>query len=148
MGILAIVFFLISIGLYMISVVAKKSEDKDFQQYAGTIRNIGLACLVAAVLSFTIASVCIVDGGFRGVVKNGGAIQPVPLNEGINFVMPIYQQVIQMDVRQQKHVTQSVAATMDMQNLTTSLTLNYHPIPSEVAWIYKEVGIDYEDKII
>ena len=35
-----------------------------------------------------------------------------------------------------------------MQTVSTEITVNYHPEPTRVNYLYKEVGLDYENRII
>ena len=49
-----------------------------------------------------IESVVIVEAGHRGVVLYLGAVENRVLGEGLHFIVPFAEQVIQMEVRTQK----------------------------------------------
>ena len=54
-------------------------------------------------------SIKIVDAGYRGVLLTFGAVDTTrSLNEGIHFVVPVRDNVVQMEVRTQR-ITEDVA---------------------------------------
>jgi prohibitin 2 len=89
-----------------------------------------------------------IDAGERGVVLNFGAVQPLVLDEGLHFRIPIMQQVIEMDVKIQKSQTDSAASTKDLQDTQFSIVLNHHIVPDKANWIYQNIGIYYKPRII
>ena len=66
------------------------------------------AKIAAVVITFIviiivmIESVVIVEAGHRGVVLYLGAVENRVLPEGIHFIIPFAEQVVQMEVRTQK----------------------------------------------
>lgn len=108
---------------------------------------IGIAFVLFLVLLYI--NPCIqVEAGHKGVVLNMGAVSGKVMEEGINFRMPVVQSVIIVDVRVLKKETKAAAASKDLQNISTLIALNYHLDPAKVNELYREVGLDYEDKII
>ncbi len=96
------------------------------------------------------ASVQIVDAGHRGVLLHFNAVdltQP-PLSEGLHFVTPFADSVVQMEIRTLKFVKATSAASKDLQTVSTEITVNYHPAPNSVHTLYQTVGLDYENRII
>ena len=55
--------------------------------------------------------------GERGIVLNFGAVQPLVLNEGIHFRIPLMQQIIIMDVKIQKAETDAASASRDRKSV-------------------------------
>ncbi len=53
-----------------------------------------------------------------------------------------------MEVRTLKFVKSSSSASKDLQTVSTEITVNYHPSPTSVNVLFKEVGLDYENRII
>ncbi len=96
------------------------------------------------------ASVSIVDAGFRGVLLKWNAVDLTspPLEEGLHFVTPFQDSVVQMEVRTLKFVKSTSSASQDLQTVSTEITVNYQPNPNSVNTLYKEVGLDYENRII
>ena len=110
-----------------------------------------IPAIIAVIIIFVIlsSSVKIVDGGFRGVLLKFGAIDTsVSLSEGIHFVLPFRDSIVQFEIRTQKLVENTNAASQDLQNVATEVALNYHVDPNEVPNLYKQVGFDYSNRII
>ena len=89
-----------------------------------------------------------VGAGERGVVLNFGAVQGNVLGEGLHFRMPIRQQVAIMDVKVQKAVTDATSASADLQDVTSSIVLNYHVIPDKANVVYQTIGVQFKERII
>jgi len=96
------------------------------------------------------ASVQIVDAGHRGVLLHWNAVDITvpPLDEGLHFVTPFADSVVNMEVRTLKFVKSTTAASKDLQTVSTEITVNYHPDPNAVNFLYKEVGLNYENRVI
>jgi prohibitin 2 len=89
-----------------------------------------------------------VGAGERGVVLNFGAVQDTVLNEGLHFRMPIRQKVAIMDVKVQKAVTDATSASADLQDVTSSVALNYHVVPDKANVVYQTIGVEFKERII
>jgi len=110
---------------------------------------IGIIALVVVGV-IVAASVQIVDAGHRGVLLHFNAVditQP-PLSEGLHFVTPFADSVVNMEVRTLKFVKSTSSASKDLQTVSTEITVNYHPAANSVNTLYQEVGLDYENRII
>jgi prohibitin 2 len=110
--------------------------------------------IVAGVITFLVIivvmfeSVVVIEAGHRGVVLYVGAVENRVLGEGLHFIIPFAEQVVPMSVRTEKFVANSTAASNDLQEVQTTIALNYHISPSQVNILYQQLGIDYADKII
>ena len=89
-----------------------------------------------------------VGAGERGVVLNFGAVQDTVLDEGLHFRMPIMQKIAIMDVKVQKAVTDAASASSDLQDVTSSVALNYHVVPDKANIVYQNLGVEFKDRII
>ncbi len=89
-----------------------------------------------------------VGAGERGVVLNFGAVQENVLGEGLHFRIPIMQEVVPMDVKVQKAVTDAASASSDLQDVTSSVALNYHIVPDKANVVYQTLGVDFKNRII
>ena len=107
-----------------------------------------VALIIAGVSVY--ASVQIVEAGHRGVLLHWSAVDTSvpPLSEGLHFVVPFADSVVQIEVRTLKYVKTTTAASKDLQTVTTAITVNYHPSPDSVHNLYQEVGLFYEDRVI
>ena len=116
----------------------------------------GAKILISAVIILIIiavvasASVKIVDAGNRGVLTQWNAvdIKNAPLDEGIHFLVPFQDDVVQIEVRTQKYDAQTRSASKDLQTVQTTVTVNYHADQERVHILYKEIGLDYENRVI
>ena len=104
---------------------------------------------VVVVLVFLFAKPWVEVGpGQRGVVLNFGAVQDNVLGEGLHFRIPVVQEVVLLDVKVQKVVTDTVAASADLQDVTSSIALNYHLVPDKANIVYQTIGASYKERII
>ncbi len=96
------------------------------------------------------ASVKIVDAGHRGILTHWSAVDlsAPPLDEGIHFVVPFQDDVIQMEVRTLKFDKETRSASKDLQTVETTVTVNYHPDKERIHILFKEIGLDYENRVI
>jgi prohibitin 2 len=102
--------------------------------------------LLVVVLS---ASVKIVEAGHRGVLLNFGAVDTsASLSEGIHFVVPFRDNIVQMEVRTQKIVEDAASASRDLQDVSTQVALNYHITPDSAQVLYQQLGFDYASRVI
>ncbi len=110
---------------------------------------IGIIALIV-IGAIAAASVQIVDAGHRGVLLHWNAVDTSipPLDEGLHFVVPFQDQVVNMEVRTLKFVKATSSASKDLQTVSTEVTVNYHPSPESIHILYKQVGLDYENRII
>src|SRR2546427_10263944 len=110
--------------------------------------------IVAGIITFIVIivvmfeSVVVVEAGHRGVVLYVGAVENRVLGEGIHFIIPFAEQVIQLEVRTLKFEANATAASNDLQEVQTTIALNYHISPSQANIIYQQLGADYADRII
>jgi prohibitin 2 len=110
--------------------------------------------ILAAIVTFIIIivvmseSVVIVQAGHRGVVLYVGAVENKVLGEGLHFIVPFAEQVIQLEVRTLKFQADASAASNDLQEVATTIALNYHIDPNDANIIYQQLGADYADRII
>ena len=103
--------------------------------------------LVGVVIS---ASVKIVDAGHRGVLLHWNAVDLTnpPLDEGLHFVVPFQDEVVDVEVRTLKYSNDARSASKDLQTVETTVTVNYHPDKEAVHRLYKNLGLDYENRVI
>jgi len=117
----------------------------------GAAKGVLMGIVVLIIIGVVAASaVQIVDAGHRGVLLHWNAVDTnvLPLEEGLHFVTPFADSVVQMEVRTLKYVKSTSSASKDLQTVSTAVTVNYHPSPNAVHTLFKEVGMDYENRII
>jgi regulator of protease activity HflC (stomatin/prohibitin superfamily) len=116
-----------------------------------SINKAGIAVVLVifvVILVLSIKSVATIQAGYRGIVLHLGAVENRVLGEGLHFVTPFAEQVVQMEVRTQKFQADSSAASKDLQEVRTTIALNYRIDPQQANKIYQLLGINYQDRII
>ena len=117
----------------------------------GKAKGIAFAIIALIVIGVVAAaSVQIVDAGYRGVLLHWSAVDTSipPLEEGLHFVVPFQDTVVNTEVRTLKIIKSTSSASKDLQTVSTEVTVNYRPSPNLVNVLYKEVGPDYENRVI
>jgi prohibitin 2 len=110
--------------------------------------------IIAGIVTFIVIilimseSAVVVQAGHRGVVLYVGAVENRVLGEGLHFIIPFAEQVIQLEVRTLKFQADASAASNDLQEVATVIALNYHVDPSKANIIYQQLGEDYSNRII
>jgi prohibitin 2 len=106
-----------------------------------------IGIIIVSVIA--ISSVRIVEAGNRGVLVQFGNVDTSnSLDEGIHFVVPFRDNVIQMEVRTQKIVEDTTSASKDLQDVSTQVALNYHSNPDRAQVVYQQLGFDYANRVI
>ncbi len=113
----------------------------------GVVLGIIILIIIGIVAS---ASVKIVEAGHRGVLLHWNAVElnDPPLDEGLHFVVPFQDDVVQIEVRTLKYEKETRSASRDLQTVETTVTVNYHPDKEAVHRLYKNLGLDYENRVI
>ena len=95
-------------------------------QYSGSSNKL---LIVAGVITFVgiivvmFESVVVVEAGHRGVVLYVGAVENRVLGEGIHFIIPFAEQVVPLEVRTLKYVANAAAASNDLQEVQTTISI-------------------------
>ena len=104
--------------------------------------------IFAVIVIVMFESVVVVQAGHRGIVLYVGAVENRVLGEGIHFIIPFAEQVVQLEVRTLKFQADATAASNDLQEVQTTIALNYHISPSQANIIYQQLGAAYADRLI
>ncbi|HPD56780.1 MAG TPA: prohibitin family protein [Smithellaceae bacterium] len=126
-------------------------DERTMRNMKDNVKKIPTPILIAAIVFLFVLFAkpwVQVGPGQRGVVLNFGAVQEKVLGEGLHFRMPIVQEIVIMDVKVQKVVTDTVAASADLQDVTSSIALNYHLVPDKANIVYQTIGALYKERII
>lgn len=111
--------------------------------FAGLVAGLAVFLLTIVVGSFTIIS-----AGHTGVQVTFGEVNMTPLSEGVHFVNPL-SSIKDVDVRLQKAELKGASAgTKDLQQVHTDIVVQYRLNASKVPHIYKEFGLNVDDKVL
>ncbi len=131
--------------------VLSKYQSPKVNVNMGPMKIILVAILLLIIIGVVAsASVKIVDAGNRGVLLHWNAVDlsNPPLDEGIHFLVPFQDDIVQMEVRTLKYDKDTRSASKDLQSVETTVTVNYHADPERVHILFKEIGLDYENRVI
>lgn len=119
-------------------------ESGDFRwgKFIGWMVGIGVLVLL---LSETFV---VIGSGERGVLTRMGKVTDRTYNEGLHAKVPFIEGVWKVSVRIQKEQVDASAASKDLQEVSSTIALNYHLQPDKVNWIFQNLGPEFKDRII
>jgi regulator of protease activity HflC (stomatin/prohibitin superfamily) len=104
--------------------------------------------VVVVISLVAVVSAQTIPAGYRGILLTWGKAEDIVLSEGLSFIIPFAQRVELMDVRINKYTITASAATSELLDTSTEVTVNYHLDPSQARDLYVNIGKEYEDRII
>ncbi|MCL4503107.1 MAG: prohibitin family protein [Deltaproteobacteria bacterium] len=112
-------------------------------------RNVGIIIVLVIILIIGWSTFVIVPAGHRGVVLWWGSVEKRIMGEGLNFMVPVAERVIKVDVKVQPHPFRQIdASSKEYQNVKMTGMMNFHIDPAYVNDLYQKVGLDFADKVI
>ncbi len=112
-------------------------------------RNIALIVLLIVILIVAWSTFVIIPAGHRGVVLWWGSVERRIMGEGLNFIVPLAETVVKVDVKVQPHPFREIdASSREYQNVKMTGMMNFHIDPAYVNDLYQRVGLDFADKVI
>jgi len=103
--------------------------------------------VVVIVASLIFGSFTTIPAGHRGVVIRFSAVTGTILNEGLQMKLPFIDSVVKMSVQTEKYETAAASASRDLQDVNTTIALNWRLDPSMAAEIYRTLGLQYINRI-
>lgn len=147
--IIGIVVLIIAIIFMALTAIRWGRNDKDQLDVQGVRPLPILLGIGIAIAGFVgCSSVVQVGAGERGVVLEFGATTERTLDEGIAFVLPVRDSVQILPVQTLAFTANATAASSDLQDVATTVTLNYSLNPGSVNSIYQTLRRDWEPRII
>jgi regulator of protease activity HflC (stomatin/prohibitin superfamily) len=147
---------ILGIILFLIGNAAQRNENR-FTPFLKHFRTIGMAVIGIGLLTSSIRQV---DAGFVGVKSLFGKVQNETLSSGLNMVNPLMD-VTSIDIKTQNYTMSGVhdegsksgddaikVLTADGLEVTIDLSVLYRVNPAETPKLIKEIGINFEDKIV
>lgn len=91
-----------------------------------------------------------VPAGHRGVILEFGGKPIGTADEGLYVYFPYWrQEVVDVTVQSMKYETSDIlAASADLQVVTTNIAVNYHLDASQVLRIYQTLNLAWEDRVM
>ncbi len=119
---------------------------KNVRRLTGTL--IVLLIIAIAALAIVTTATVRVPSGYRGVLLTWGKVEDTVFTEGLNFKVPFSQSVVFMNVQIQKAESIEATATKDLQEVSTTVAVNYKLDPIYVNEVYRDLRQDYVDRVI
>ena len=135
--------FTIILGLFLGLIIAGGFVVLFDKLFAGVIAGVAFFLSTIVFSSFTVIS-----AGHTGVQVTFGEVNMNPLSEGVHFVNPL-SSIKDVDVRLQKAKLDGASAgTKDLQQVHTDIVVQYRLSAAKVPHIYKEFGLNVDDKVL
>lgn len=149
MLILKVLFLIVSFACAaLVGALSLRRKSRESDEILINWPGIALALLVAAGSIALVNAFGQVPAGMRGVVTSFGAPTGEVKGEGLYAVVPLAQGVELMDVQTHAHKAPARAASRDLQEVSTEITLNFSLDPMRVVQVYRTLRRDYEQRII
>lgn len=114
--------------------------------FGAALAGVGFIVLLFVGVVLLLMSVTQIGATQRGVVTLFGKVQGT-VDPGLHFLNP-FADVHKFDVQTQKESTDATAASKDLQDVSTSVALNYNVNPNGVVGLYLAVGDEVVTRII
>jgi regulator of protease activity HflC (stomatin/prohibitin superfamily) len=150
------VLLILGVIVFFIGSSLLKAEAR-FAKVGNPIRITGIVLILVGAIS---SSVRQVDAGFVGVKALFGKVQNETLSSGLNMINPLMS-VTDIDIRTQNYTMSGVhdegmksgddaikVLTADGLEVTIDLSVLYRVNPAEAPKMLREIGINFEDKIV
>jgi len=114
-----------------------------------TPRNVAIIVVLVIIFIIGWGTFVIVPAGHRGVALWWGSVEKRIMGEGLNFMVPVAESVIKVDVKVRPHPFKEIdASSKEYQNVKMTGMMNFHIDPAYVNDLYQKVGLDFADKVI
>ena len=147
---------IIGIILFFIGNAAQRNENR-FTPFLKHLRTLGMVVIGIGLLTSSIRQV---DAGYVGVKSLFGKVQNETLSSGLNMVNPLID-VTPIDIKTQNYTMSGVhdegnktgddaikVLTADGLEVTIDPSVLYRVNPAETPKMLREIGINFEDKIV
>jgi len=152
-----ILLIIIGVILLVASFAVKSNASSPFFKFSSTLRAIGFIVIALGVFSSMFKQI---DAGKVGVKSLYGSVQPDILESGLHLINPLLD-VTDFDIQTQNYTMSAVhnegaqegddairVLSNDGLEVVIDLTVLYRIIPADAPKIFKQIGVNYNDKIV
>eukprot|EP00124_Ichthyophonus_hoferi_P004915 Ihof_evm2s610 gene=Ihof_evmTU2s610 len=108
---------------------------------------VGVAVTVGGVLANS--ALYTVEPGRRAVIYDRfKGVKNIVVGEGTHFIIPWVQRPVFFDCRTKPRSINTFTGTKDLQNVNITLRILYRPRDTALPRIYKEIGQDYDERVL
>jgi len=134
----------IIIGIFMV-LTNKKITSDPRNRFVGRI--VSIAGVLLIIASLILGSLATIPAGHRGVVTRFGAVTGTILGEGLRTKLPFIDSVVKMSVQTQKYEADAVSASKDLQDVNTTIALNWHLDPGMADEVFRSLGLEFIERL-
>lgn len=107
---------------------------------------IGVILVLGIILMF--GSIRTIKSGQVGIRVRFGKVVNTEMNEGVNFKLPLVEKIVKINIQVQKVELQTGGASKDLQDVNTTIAVNYRVDGEKATALYKNVGKKYEEIVL
>lgn len=151
-----ILFIILGIILLIVSFTLK-SNVNPFSKFANVLKFFGILLIVLGIFSSMFKQI---DAGKVGVKSLYGSVQPDILDSGLHLINPLLD-VTEFDIQTQNYTMSAVhgegaqegddairVLSNDGLEVVIDLTVLFRVSPEAAPKIFKQIGVNYSDKIV
>lgn len=151
-----ILFIILGIILLILGFTLSRNANP-FSKFAGILRVVGFILIALGVFSSMFKQI---DAGKVGVKSLYGSVESGVLESGLHVINPLLD-ITEFDIQTQNYTMSAVhgegaqegddairVLSNDGLEVVIDLTVLYRVVPIDAPKIYKNIGVDYTDKIV
>jgi len=152
-----ILLIIVGVILLILSFVLKNNASNPLFKFSGAFRNIGILVIALGIFSSMFKQI---DAGKVGVKSLYGSVQPDVLESGLHLINPLLD-VTDFDIQTQNYTMSADhnegakegddairVLSNDGLEVVIDLTVLYKISPADAPKIFKQIGVNYTDKIV
>ncbi|WP_338407799.1 prohibitin family protein [uncultured Flavobacterium sp.] len=152
-----VLLIIIGVILLIVSFTLKSDVRNPLSKFSSVFRNIGIIVIILGVSSSTFKQI---DAGKVGVKSLYGSVKPDVLESGLHIINPLLD-VTELDIQTQNYTMSAIQSEGSQQGddairvlsndgleVVIDLTVLYKISPTDAPTIFKEIGLNYIDKIV
>jgi regulator of protease activity HflC (stomatin/prohibitin superfamily) len=152
-----ILLVIIGVILLIASFAVKSNANNPFFKFSIMLKIFGFILIVLAIFTSMFTQI---DTGKVGVKSLYGSVQPDVLESGLHFINPLLD-VTDFDIQTQNYTMSAVhgegaiegddairVLSNDGLEVVIDLTVLYRITPADAPKIFKQIGVNYTDKIV
>lgn len=140
MSFLGVILIIIGLAGVVVALVVTNNNRK--HSYAGY----SLLGIAAILLGIILTCVATVPAGSVGVAIQFSGVTGEYRTQGFQFKSP-FVKLVNMNIQTQKEEVKASAASKDLQDVSTTIALNYHLDQNRAPEVYRDLGLSYIVKV-
>ncbi len=109
---------------------------------------VAIIVIVLFILLTALNCVHIVEPGYRGVLITMGTVTERNFDEGMQFKTPYFSRMVDMKVTLEKEEVTESAASSDLQEVMTTLTVHFNVNPNSAWQMYRNMRKNYHSLLL